>query len=692
MVVDHHPQQQESVVPSAQMVGREFVRQYYTMMGDSPQQVYRFYSKDSVYAFNTSEPAIGQVGISEKIEMLKLHDCHAKIRALDSYETLHRAVVVQVIGDLSINAGVSRRFAQTFVLAPQSEKKYYVLNNIFRYLDELFDKEADKTLQNNVDMLPALNGNAHEDEINNNARLSMPVYNLHISSQQASLSQKPLSENCNTSNRYATATSSVHDTVDQTSSISTNNATTVVQSVAAVVSSINLPTTLQANEQSSQNITTEWNASMAAAKVTASSPPSNVSSTASSFYVPPATPLHQQTPDFQSPLPSRSMNSMNSSDERRQKQSSGSTNASETSPPQPIAVESNVQTSVTAKIMHDQVSSPETTPSVKTDAATMPAPPTITPIDQFVVDDGASTSPKGNSVASSWAKKVAGNTLIAAQIQKPAYTNVSNSNGSSSWSTTPVNQASPLAQQLTPTPSALAPPVDNQPQQTSCESPAPSSSGMINGGSKVSGNVAGREQTRGRRYSYKELAAPVIFVSNLPGDISEQELRDCFSVFGNLTFIELRKRESNLPSRPYPSFAFITFDGIGAAVRVMESRNSLSIRGNHQLYVNPKREERSNDRTGGGSGSVDRGYGGPNGAQSMPRGGIRGGQQSGRGSGVNFESRGGPYRGGASSGGGGYQRGSGAARTFTQSGRGGGGPPHFFSNAGLPGQQTSRNA
>ncbi len=31
-----------------------------------------------------------------------------------------------------------RRFMQTFVLAPQSPKKYYLHNDIFRYQDEVF--------------------------------------------------------------------------------------------------------------------------------------------------------------------------------------------------------------------------------------------------------------------------------------------------------------------------------------------------------------------------------------------------------------------------------------------------------------------------------------------------------------------------------------------------------------------------
>ena len=56
---------------------------------------------------------------------------------VDSHETLANGVVVQVSGELSNNGEPMRRFMQTFVLAPQSPKKYYVHNDIFRYQDEV---------------------------------------------------------------------------------------------------------------------------------------------------------------------------------------------------------------------------------------------------------------------------------------------------------------------------------------------------------------------------------------------------------------------------------------------------------------------------------------------------------------------------------------------------------------------------
>ena len=82
---------------------------------------------------------------------LNFRDCHAKIRQVDSHETLANGVVVQVSGELSNNGEPMRRFMQTFVLAPQSPKKYYVHNDIFRYQDEVFDDPDTSTGTNTTE-------------------------------------------------------------------------------------------------------------------------------------------------------------------------------------------------------------------------------------------------------------------------------------------------------------------------------------------------------------------------------------------------------------------------------------------------------------------------------------------------------------------------------------------------------------
>ncbi|XP_046853398.1 ras GTPase-activating protein-binding protein 2-like [Xenia sp. Carnegie-2017] len=138
--------------PSAEHVGREFVRQYYTMLNKDPRQVHRFYSKDSVFFhggpgnLRCKNPVVGQEEIYEQIENLNFKDCHAKILQVDSQFTVSDSVVVQVCGEFSNNGEPTKKFVQTFVLVPEGSKKYHVRNDIFRYQEDGFpDEVSDET-------------------------------------------------------------------------------------------------------------------------------------------------------------------------------------------------------------------------------------------------------------------------------------------------------------------------------------------------------------------------------------------------------------------------------------------------------------------------------------------------------------------------------------------------------------------
>lgn len=87
---------------------------------------------------------IGQKNIHDKIQQLNFRDCHAKISYVDAQATLGDGVVVQVSGELSNDGHPMRRFTQTFVLACQSPKKYYVHNDIFRYQD-MYNEDDEAT-------------------------------------------------------------------------------------------------------------------------------------------------------------------------------------------------------------------------------------------------------------------------------------------------------------------------------------------------------------------------------------------------------------------------------------------------------------------------------------------------------------------------------------------------------------------
>ncbi|XP_036404788.1 ras GTPase-activating protein-binding protein 1 isoform X1 [Megalops cyprinoides] len=151
--------------PSAQLVGREFVRQYYTLLNQAPDYLHRFYGKNSSYVHggldSTGKPAeavYGQTEIHKKVMALSFRDCHTKIRHVDAHATLNEGVVVQVMGELSNNMQPMRKFMQTFVLAPEGTvaNKFYVHNDIFRYQDEVFgdsDSEPPEESEGEVEEL-----------------------------------------------------------------------------------------------------------------------------------------------------------------------------------------------------------------------------------------------------------------------------------------------------------------------------------------------------------------------------------------------------------------------------------------------------------------------------------------------------------------------------------------------------------
>lgn len=150
--------------PSPQCVGLEFVRQYYTILNKAPGQLHRFYASNSSFMHggenSNRENIIGQTDIHKHILDMNFKDCHAKILLIDSQATLQNGVVIQVTGELSNDGRPMRRFMQTFVLAPQSEKKYYVHNDIFRYQDQVFnDGDEDEGPED------SLQDNGHSEEL-----------------------------------------------------------------------------------------------------------------------------------------------------------------------------------------------------------------------------------------------------------------------------------------------------------------------------------------------------------------------------------------------------------------------------------------------------------------------------------------------------------------------------------------------
>ncbi|XP_057964588.1 nuclear transport factor 2 [Malania oleifera] len=139
--------------PSPQVVGNAFVQQYYHILHQSPQLVYRFYQDISKLGRPEDNGIMGSVSsmdaINEKVLSLDYGKLSAEIKTVDAQDSHEGGVLVLVTGYLTGKDNVKRNFTQTFFLAPQ-DKGYFVLNDMFRYVEDV-NNEGDQGLASEVE-------------------------------------------------------------------------------------------------------------------------------------------------------------------------------------------------------------------------------------------------------------------------------------------------------------------------------------------------------------------------------------------------------------------------------------------------------------------------------------------------------------------------------------------------------------
>ncbi|KAJ4830613.1 hypothetical protein Tsubulata_030436 [Turnera subulata] len=142
---------------TADIVGHAFVHQYYLILHQSPELVHRFYQdgsklgrhgEDGIMSTTTTMQAI-----NEKILSLGYAGYVAEISSVDSQESFNGGVLVLVTGFLKGNDNLRLKFTQTFFLAPQ-DKGYYVLNDVFRYVDGPKHQDGNEDHDSNVECHP----------------------------------------------------------------------------------------------------------------------------------------------------------------------------------------------------------------------------------------------------------------------------------------------------------------------------------------------------------------------------------------------------------------------------------------------------------------------------------------------------------------------------------------------------------
>ncbi|XP_058186951.1 nuclear transport factor 2-like isoform X2 [Rhododendron vialii] len=143
--------------PSAQVIGNAFVEQYYHILHHSPELVHRFYQESSVLSRPEPNGVMTSVttteGIDDKICSFNYKNYKAEIKTADAQESYKDGVIVLVTGCLTGMDDIRRKFTQTFFLAPQ-DKGYFVLNDVFRYVEDSEPLESNKVIVNGIHDAP----------------------------------------------------------------------------------------------------------------------------------------------------------------------------------------------------------------------------------------------------------------------------------------------------------------------------------------------------------------------------------------------------------------------------------------------------------------------------------------------------------------------------------------------------------
>lgn len=88
--------------------------------------------------------------INTKILSLNYDEIRAEIKSIDAQESLDGGVNVLVTGYLTGKDNIVRNFTQSFFLAPQ-DKGYFVLNDMFRYMENAINNEVNNALTEDVE-------------------------------------------------------------------------------------------------------------------------------------------------------------------------------------------------------------------------------------------------------------------------------------------------------------------------------------------------------------------------------------------------------------------------------------------------------------------------------------------------------------------------------------------------------------
>ncbi|KAJ4901729.1 Nuclear transport factor 2 (NTF2) family protein with RNA binding (RRM-RBD-RNP motifs) domain [Raphanus sativus] len=123
--------------PGAMQVGSYFVEQYYQVLQQQPHLIHQFYSDSSkMIRVDVDSTHTADTLLNIHNMVMSLNFTAIEVKTINSVESWEGGILVAVSGSVKAKElGNRRSFMHTFFLAPQ-EKGYFVLNDIFQFIDQ----------------------------------------------------------------------------------------------------------------------------------------------------------------------------------------------------------------------------------------------------------------------------------------------------------------------------------------------------------------------------------------------------------------------------------------------------------------------------------------------------------------------------------------------------------------------------
>jgi len=133
--------------PDPTLVGNNFIIRYYTILSHNSESLHHFYSDRSTRTFgNEDEDATPLKGTEEIKKHIKsrtdFERSQVALSSVDCQGSANGGIFISVVGHFS-GQGPTRKFTQTFFLE-HFDDKYYVLNDIFRFLNSEGNSRANE--------------------------------------------------------------------------------------------------------------------------------------------------------------------------------------------------------------------------------------------------------------------------------------------------------------------------------------------------------------------------------------------------------------------------------------------------------------------------------------------------------------------------------------------------------------------